>query len=345
MKLPIISIILFFILSQIIHGMSAQEAERRDFELLEQIIPDDDQDKVQKFFMSDQQRIKPVAAFDWACQLGSKKILSTLVTADYFKEYRNRFLVRAVQLNYFEAGKLLLDNGADANFKCPGVEDSVLLLSLIRSNLPFAQLLIEHGANVNESNAAYSRTFDNYAISILGLFIQFSSYDKVEWLLQKGANPNMPSMGKGFPLSTVKDLRMCKLLCDFGANPDIVDEDRNSALMRDYEKFDMYVTLILAGANINASNKCGLTALHMAAAYNNHDLIQYLLALGADKRRRSEGKKLPVDYAYEQLGKDLQKGTVDERNIDLLMSEQMPAIPEVARKAEHKLGIAKTKLL
>ena len=45
---------------------------------------------------------------------------------------------------------------------------------------------------------------------------------------------------------------------------------------------DVIDTLLELGADINASNKLGITPLMFAAAYNTPDMVQYILDQGAD---------------------------------------------------------------
>lgn len=275
---------------------AATEAELQDFALLEEIICDDNQDNLYKFFTMQQKKIRtitPIVAFDWACQVKAKKIINALATEQYFEEYRNRFLVRTVLSNHFEPARLLLDNGAHANFKCPLLNDSVLHLALMRCNFSLAQLLFEYGADVNEQNAVYNEWYRS-GKSLLGTFIGFNKLSTVKWLLERGANPNLPSAGGQTPLTQTQDFNMCKLLCGFGADPNRADTI-GAPLFIISDHLDIGVALVLAGADINLIHSIrGYTPLHLAAGYNKLDSVCYLLAIGADKTKADEEKSFPL---------------------------------------------------
>ena len=274
----------------------ATEAELQDFALLEEIICDDNQDNLYKFFTMQQKKIRtitPIVAFDWACQVKAKKIINALATEQYFEEYRNRFLVRAVLNNYFEPAKLLLKSGANANFKCPLLNDSVLHLALMRCNFSLAQQLFEYGADVNEQNAVYNEWYRS-GKSLLGTFIGFNKLSTVKWLLERGANPNLPSAGGQTPLTQTQDFNMCKLLCGFGADPNRADTiGAPCFIISDHLDIGVALHSGRGGYKSDPLNR-GYTPLHLAAGYNKLDSVSYLLAIGADKTKADEEKKLPL---------------------------------------------------
>jgi ankyrin repeat protein len=58
--------------------------------------------------------------------------------------------------------------------------------------------------------------------------------------------------------------------------------------------------LLGAGADINAKQHGGYTALHQAAASGNLEMIEFLLSRGADAGARTDDGKTPADLARER---------------------------------------------
>lgn len=57
------------------------------------------------------------------------------------------------------------------------------------------------------------------------------------------------------------------------------------------------LSLIQAGANVNAQDEKGLTALHYLAYHGNHDLVQVLLKNGADLKLKNDKQENPLILA------------------------------------------------
>ncbi len=87
-----------------------------------------------------------------------------------------------------------------------------------------------------------------------------------------------------------------------GANPDIQDGAGNTALMgvcfKGYK--DIALKLIEAGAAINMRNQNGATALTFAATFGHLQIAEWLLQKGADISLRDARGKSPLDHAYIQ---------------------------------------------
>ncbi|AEX62044.1 putative ankyrin repeat protein [Megavirus vitis] len=120
-------------------------------------------------------------------------------------------------------------------------------------------------------------------------------YDLIESLINQGANVNQPNAQKLTPLLTIATKRtnpvylsVVKLLLKRGANINAVDMYGNSALMLACSQNDVELAelLIRSGIDVNIKSNCNMTAL-ISAAYNsghnnNIDLIKLLLEHGAD---------------------------------------------------------------
>jgi ankyrin repeat protein len=108
----------------------------------------------------------------------------------------------------------------------------------------------------------------------LGLACYFGQYEIARYLVQKGADVNLPS-NNGFRVYPL-----------------------HSATAGNYT--DIARMLIENNAQINVKQQAGVTALHSAAQNGNIDLLIMLLEHGADVGIRMEGGKLPADLAREK---------------------------------------------
>ena len=63
-------------------------------------------------------------------------------------------------------------------------------------------------------------------------------------------------------------------------------------------------TLVALGADVDAVDTAGRTALAIAAASNDVELVRLLLQLGADPKRRLTNGRTPLDYAQAANAKD-----------------------------------------
>jgi uncharacterized protein len=68
---------------------------------------------------------------------------------------------------------------------------------------------------------------------------------------------------------------------------------------------DIVNVLIAAGANVNARNKGALTPLHVAAMVGNLKIVEVLLSKGAEMNALDVAKKTPLQYAIMNNRKDV----------------------------------------
>jgi Ankyrin repeats (3 copies)/Ankyrin repeat len=76
-----------------------------------------------------------------------------------------------------------------------------------------------------------------------------------------------------------------------------------SQAIPDYGSMAQLKQFIEAGGNINATDKCGLTALHIAVGWGNSEMVKYLISKGADinAQDREGGAALYRAVVYDDL--------------------------------------------
>jgi tankyrase len=107
----------------------------------------------------------------------------------------------------------------------------------------------------------------------------------VKLLLKHGADVNKKNRDGALPIDLCKDEDIADLL------------QGNSALLEAAKKGDLEkVKKLVNETNINCRDAIGRnsTPLHLAAGYNNIEVAEYLLSLGADVNSRDKGGLIPL---------------------------------------------------
>ena len=153
-----------------------------------------------------------------------------------------------------EVMRLLLDNyGLAANRQHQVVEHS--LEPHQRSGEPFyhvAELVLKHGFNINELRPDQGRT-------LLHGSANRSSVKAVRWLLENGADPNVPDGGRRMPLH--------------------VCAERNTSA-------SVAKLLVASGAELSARDAARQTPLDYARKNNRMKVVEYLISVGALRNDR-----------------------------------------------------------
>jgi ankyrin repeat protein len=220
-------------------------------------------------------------------------------------QYQFSALQTAIFNGQYAFAKMLIDKGADVN-------DGSLYVTMEMRNL-----------------AAYSNR-PNPAESDDGI----SHLDIATLLLAKGADPNAPYVKQipprqaqgninvpqgGTPLYRAVravDLAAVKLLVERGAKPGLAIKDGSTPVMAasglgaprggDEEvteagdrndPVDVLKVLVAGGADVNAVNDAGMTALHYAAQRGSDRIIQYLAEQGAKFDVKNKQGRTVADFA------------------------------------------------
>jgi ankyrin repeat protein len=158
-----------------------------------------------------------------------------------------------------------------------------------------AMKMLENGANANATDQDNSWTALHYAAA-------GGHQGIVEWLVNAGADVNaISSDGKATPLSVVvecaerKDpVDMVKYFLAKGADPNKGESPLvTAALFGHYESFR---ELLKAGADPNARDEEGFSALHYICKDDDIGLVRLLLDKGADFGAKNSKGQTAADY-------------------------------------------------
>jgi ankyrin repeat protein len=217
-------------------------------------------------------------------------------------------LVMAITNGHFDLASFLVDWGADPNpanvlgiaplfaaidvqwapkgwFPSPVIgTDKVTYLELMEQ-------LLKHGADPNARTAKkiWFRSFGDHTwIDTAGATAFFraaqsSDIHAMKLLVKYGADPNIPTLKGATPLMVAAGIGW-----GYHYNMNLTDDN---AWM------DSVKYCIQLGANVNATDDRGYTALHGAAYIGNHEMIQYLMDHGADVKAVAKDKNTVADMA------------------------------------------------
>lgn len=192
-------------------------------------------------------------------------------------------LVYSISGHQFQVTKYLLEKGASLRFAKPPSEGT--FLHHIISTQPTAEivaLLCAHGADIN------SQVMSNRD-SPLRTAIQYKGVAGVEALLMAGANADARNSHGRTPLHEAatsilgaNSIPIVKLLRDYGATPEAVDNNENTALHVRVQRSSKHAETFLDFGTIDVRNTGGKTPLMLAASKGMHDVVEILLQFGAD---------------------------------------------------------------
>ncbi|MCP4316718.1 MAG: hypothetical protein GY789_12085 [Hyphomicrobiales bacterium] len=198
-------------------------------------------------------------------------------------------LMKAAALGDYGEADRLINSGSDVN-ETNESGCTALTWAAMSQNENLVDRLIQGGADVNRP--------DSMGLTALMVASSAPSIGIVSALIDAGADVNAAQTGqtsaKGFTslmYAAANDRpRIVKYLLDSGASIGATELLGRTALAvaASRASVPLITVLIEAGANVNAASPKGeystanLTPLHYAAAYNQPDVVKYLLEAGAD---------------------------------------------------------------
>jgi ankyrin repeat protein len=241
-------------------------------------------------------------------------------------------LMYAARQGSIGAAGALADAGADLNAADPD-GSTALILAIINAHFDLAEVLLEKGADPNVADSTgMTALYAAVDMHTLGPMLSrpgpkitdnLDAADMVGKLLEHDANANVrlkrpiigrhhdsgdATMGEGTtPLIRAAknvDIPVIKLLVEGGADPSITQKDYSTAPMVAIRAASTEANTLEAlklffdhGADVDAFNAAGQTALHVAAGRGSDAIVRFLASRGATLNTKDKQGNTPLDIA------------------------------------------------
>ena len=127
----------------------------------------------------------------------------------------------------------------------------------------------------------------------------YGNYEEVIWLIQSGSNVNeMDENGRTPLYSSIKYPKIAKALLDNGCSLSSIDIYERTPLIYACERLAPIKTIklfISSGSDVNAKDKYKNTPLHFSSKKGQIDVVNLLLANGAERYRKDNRGKTPYE--------------------------------------------------
>jgi ankyrin repeat protein len=181
-------------------------------------------------------------------------------------------------IQYSNILELLLEAGAD--FKASGLLENAAWHNSTQS----IKTLLDSGVDINDKNPDGK--------TALYVACEYDHEDVVGLLLERGADPNLPGPDPPISVAT-RHPNILKLILDAGANPNTPGSLELAAW---HDSAPSAQHLIAAGADVNAEHD-GKTALRTACTWGHLEVVNVLLENGADVNAKDESGATALDLA------------------------------------------------
>ncbi len=256
---------------------------------------------------------------------------------DTVSDGQSALVIAAANANW-QMAAYLLDRGADPNHAGAGWNALHQTLRTRRMNIgfgtpgPFAsgtldsidllRKLLASGVDVNARMTrngmrdGQRNRFNRLGATAVMLASKVTDVEALRVLLEAGADPVMPSADGTTPLMVAAGLALWNPGEDGGSLPGQEDEVLEAVRM-----------LVEAGNDVNAANYRGETALHGVAFRGANEVVDYLVAQGADLDARTVDGWSPLAIARGLSYSDFYKAQVlTAAHLEALMAERGIAI-------------------
>ncbi|KAK0399896.1 hypothetical protein QR680_003264 [Steinernema hermaphroditum] len=244
-------------------------------------------------------------ALSLACSGGRKEVVEILLKANANKEHRNVSdytpLSLAASGGYIEIIQLLLNAGAEINSRTGSkLCISPLMLAAMNGHEAATKLLLERGSDINahietNRNTALTLACFQGRVEVVRLLLKYNA--NVEHRAKTGLTPLMEAANGGYSA-------VGKLLLEASADPNAapVPSSKDTALTIAADKghYQFVDLLIRHGANINARNKKGCSAVWLACNGGHLETLKTLVVHKADVDLQDARKTSPLMTAFRK---------------------------------------------
>ena len=244
-------------------------------------------------------------------------------------------LLTALGMDHFHAAEILIDAGADVNYMLPisPIEATPLMMAASKGCLSMVEKLLSKGAKVN------AKTNDGTTALIYAA--SDGQSEVVQKLLAAGADIHAKNTNQGALCAsllqghkevaeylraagarlTLSEAAACGLTEEVRALlADGADPDEGAAITQaaSAEKLDMIILLVEAGADVNAQDSDGNTALHHTAQWERYEIAHYLLTkCNALADIENEDEETPFDLAIHSDDTEMVRLFLDNRKVNV----------------------------
>ena len=215
-----------------------------------------------------------------AVQQGHIDCLDSLVKEGVSVEDKSEAFCSALACENFKCAEFLLDTGINANFNGYHLGVTPLMCAVLSDQYAFMQ--IAEGANVNSVSTDGS-----------GALHGARSKEYTELFIQEGADVNLKEHNGQMPLHSAIALYGsidCSLSL-LSAGADVNAKYKKEETPLSVGTVQIIELLLEKGANVNAFDSLGRSALYHAAERGNNAVLQLLLSRGADVNAVNPNKK------------------------------------------------------
>ena len=227
-------------------------------------------------------------ALHWAAQTNATELAQLLIAAGANANAANRYgvtpLTIAATSGNAALAEALLDAGADANVTV-GEGETILMTAARAGNVDTIKALVSHGADVNAAEQWQGQTALVYAALE-------NHADAVKLLAELGADVNIRSKRLEFPDFVFKTAGMIYAVQPVGSWTPLMYAARDGSI-------DAARALADTGADLNAVDPDGTTALTLAIINGHFDTAVALLEKGADPNVADRNGMTPLYAAVD----------------------------------------------